>query len=63
MKLEEGKGEGWVEEALRSRPFGRLLDPSDIGLAAVYFASRESECVTGAVVDLEQYPVGAPPDF
>jgi NAD(P)-dependent dehydrogenase (short-subunit alcohol dehydrogenase family) len=63
VKLEEGKGEGWIEEAIRTRPFGRLLFPRDIALAALYFASDESECVTGSVLDLEQYPVGAPPNW
>jgi NAD(P)-dependent dehydrogenase (short-subunit alcohol dehydrogenase family) len=63
VKLEEGKGEDWVEEAIRTRAFGRLLLPRDIALAALYFASDESECVTGSVLDLEQYPVGAPPNW
>ena len=63
LKLEEGKGEGWAEEAVRTRPFGRLLTPRDIALAALYFASDESQCVTGSVLDLEQYPVGAPPNW
>jgi NAD(P)-dependent dehydrogenase (short-subunit alcohol dehydrogenase family) len=63
VKLAEGKGERWAEEAVRTRPFGRLLTPRDIALAAVYFASEESECVTGSVLDLEQYPVGAPPNW
>jgi NAD(P)-dependent dehydrogenase (short-subunit alcohol dehydrogenase family) len=59
VKRLEGKGENWVEEAVRTRPFGRMLEPSDIAYAAAYFASDESECVTGSVLDLEQYPVGA----
>jgi NAD(P)-dependent dehydrogenase (short-subunit alcohol dehydrogenase family) len=63
VKMEEGKGERWVEEAIRTRPFGRLLIPRDVALAALYFASDESQCITGSVVDLEQYPVGAPPDW
>lgn len=63
VKIEEGKGEGWVSEAIRTRPFGRLLFPRDIALAALYFASDESHCITGSVVDLEQYPVGAPPNW
>jgi NAD(P)-dependent dehydrogenase (short-subunit alcohol dehydrogenase family) len=63
VKLEEGKGEGWVDEAVRTRPFGRLLFPRDVALASLYFASDESQCITGAVVDLEQYPVGAPPNW
>jgi NAD(P)-dependent dehydrogenase (short-subunit alcohol dehydrogenase family) len=56
---QEGKGEEWVAEAIATRPFGRLLDPADIAYAAAYFASGESECVTGSVLDLEQYPPGA----
>ena len=32
-------------------------------LAALYFASGEGECVTGSVLDLEQHPVGAPPNW
>jgi len=63
VKLLEGKGENWVEDAVRSRPFGRLLDPQDIAHAAAYFASDESACITGTVMDLEQYPVGAPPNW
>lgn len=63
VKRLEGKGEDWVQEALASRPFGRMLEPLDIAYAAAYFASDESACVTGAVMDLEQYPVGAPPNW
>jgi NAD(P)-dependent dehydrogenase (short-subunit alcohol dehydrogenase family) len=63
VKLEEGKSENWVEEAINTRAFGRLLLPRDIALAALYFASDESECVTGSVLDMEQYPVGAPPNW
>jgi len=59
---DEGKGDEWIEQAIATRPFGRLLAPLDIAYAAAYFASDESECVTGSVLDLEQYPVGAPPN-
>jgi NAD(P)-dependent dehydrogenase (short-subunit alcohol dehydrogenase family) len=59
----EGLGPEWLEEAVATRPFGRLLLPKDIAYAAAYFASDESECVTGSVMDLEQYPVGAPPNW
>jgi NAD(P)-dependent dehydrogenase (short-subunit alcohol dehydrogenase family) len=55
---QEGKGEEWIAEAVATRPFGRLLAPLDIAYAAAYFASNESECVTGSVLDLEQYPSG-----
>jgi NAD(P)-dependent dehydrogenase (short-subunit alcohol dehydrogenase family) len=63
VKLEEGKGEDWLEAATASRPFGRLLLPRDIAYAAAYFASDESALITGAVLDMEQYPVGALPNF
>src|SRR5215475_4102195 len=60
--VEEGRGENWLEEAIKTRPWGRLLSPRDIALAALYLASDESELITGSVLDLEQYPVGAPPN-
>jgi NAD(P)-dependent dehydrogenase (short-subunit alcohol dehydrogenase family) len=56
---QEGKGEEWIAEAIATRPFGRLLAPLDIAYAAAYFASDDSACVTGSVLDLEQYPAGA----
>lgn len=59
---QEGKGDEWIAEAIATRPFGRLLAPLDIAYAAAYFASSESECVTGSVLDLEQYPPGAMPN-
>ena len=59
----EGLGADWLEQAVKTRPFGRLLQPQDIAYAAAYFASEESACVTGTVMDLEQYPVGAPPNW
>ena len=59
---QEGKGDEWIAEAIATRPFGRLLAPQDIAYAAAYFASAASECVTGSVLDLEQFPPGALPN-
>jgi NAD(P)-dependent dehydrogenase (short-subunit alcohol dehydrogenase family) len=59
---QEGKGPEWLAEAVKTRPFGRLLSPEDIAWAVAYLASDASECVTGSVLDLEQGPVGAQPD-
>ena len=56
---QEGKSDDWIPQAIATRPFGRLLVPLDIAYAAAYFASDESACVTGSVLDLEQYPPGA----
>src|SRR5262249_2363411 len=63
IKRAEGKGEEWLEEGGRKRTFRRLLSPHDIAQAVAYFASDASALVTGAVMDLEQYPVGAPPNW
>ena len=63
VKRLEGRGPDWLEEAVATRPFGRLLSPKDVALAAAYFASDDSALVTGTVMDLEQYPVGAPPNW
>ena len=58
---QEGKGDEWVAEAVETRPFGRLLEPADTAYAVAYYVSDAGACVTGSVMDLEQYPVGAPP--
>ena len=59
----EKKGDRWLDDAIKTRPWGRLLLPRDIAYAAAYFASDQSEVVTGTVMDLEQHPVGAPPNW
>lgn len=57
----EGKGENWVEEAVKTRPFGRMLLPADIANAVLFFATNE--LISGAVLDYEQLPFGAPADL
>jgi NAD(P)-dependent dehydrogenase (short-subunit alcohol dehydrogenase family) len=63
VKLLEGKGEDWLDDAVKTRPWGRLLSPDDVANAVEYFVTDRAELVTGAVLDLEQYPVGAPPNW
>jgi NAD(P)-dependent dehydrogenase (short-subunit alcohol dehydrogenase family) len=63
VKRLEGKGPEWVDEAIATRPFGRLLAPRDVAIAVAYFATDDSALVTGTVMDMEQYPVGAPPNW
>jgi NAD(P)-dependent dehydrogenase (short-subunit alcohol dehydrogenase family) len=57
----DGKGPNWLEDAIATRPFGRLLMPGDIAHAAAYFASDDSALISGAVGDLEQFPIGGLP--
>ena len=54
----EGRGEQWLEEAVKTRPFSRLITPEEIARAALFFATNE--LVTGAVLDYDQIPVGMP---
>jgi NAD(P)-dependent dehydrogenase (short-subunit alcohol dehydrogenase family) len=63
VQRHDGKGPDWIDDAVATRPFGRLLVPHDIAVAAAYFASDDSALVTGAVMDLEQSPIGAPADW
>jgi NAD(P)-dependent dehydrogenase (short-subunit alcohol dehydrogenase family) len=60
QSVAEGRGENWLEEALETRPFGRLLSPEEIARAALFFA--ENELITGAVLDYEQVVIGGLPD-
>ena len=57
---EEGRSANWVEEAGRTRAFGRILSPLDVARAAAFFASDESTLITGSVLDVEQFAIGAP---
>jgi len=57
----ERRGAKWLDEAVKTRPFGRLLTPDDIARMALLFVS--DGMITGAIVDYEQVPVGAPPEF
>jgi NAD(P)-dependent dehydrogenase (short-subunit alcohol dehydrogenase family) len=57
----EGRAENWREEAVKTRPFGRMLLPEDLAGAALFFATHEM--VTGAVLDYEQVVTGAPPEL
>jgi NAD(P)-dependent dehydrogenase (short-subunit alcohol dehydrogenase family) len=54
-----GKGADWAEKAAASLPFGRLLQPEEVANLAVFMLSEASGVMTGALVDQEQWVVGA----
>ena len=54
-----GKGEGWLAEVSAARPFGRLFSVEDIANLAVFLASDAAGPMTGALIDQEQWVVGA----
>jgi NAD(P)-dependent dehydrogenase (short-subunit alcohol dehydrogenase family) len=59
MKTYHGAKDGWLEEAVKSRPFGRLVDPKEVARACAFLASDESGLMTGSNIDFDQNVVGA----
>lgn len=56
-KKEHGLAENWYEDLPSVyAPAGRILWPSEIAAAAVYWLADESGPISGQVVDLEQHP-------
>jgi len=58
MKTYHGAKDGWLEEAVRSKPFGRLIDPNEVARACAYLVSAESGLMTGANIDFDQNVMG-----
>ncbi len=54
-----GQGEGWLEAAAAAQPSGRLLTPDDVARLALFLLGDASGPMTGAIVDQEQFVVGA----
>jgi NAD(P)-dependent dehydrogenase (short-subunit alcohol dehydrogenase family) len=50
--------DGWLDEAVKSRPFGRLIDPKEVARACAYLCSDESGLMTGSNIDFDQTVVG-----
>lgn len=56
-KKEHGLRDNWYEDLPKVyAPVGRILLPSEIAAAAVYWLADESGPISGQVVDLEQHP-------
>jgi NAD(P)-dependent dehydrogenase (short-subunit alcohol dehydrogenase family) len=58
QKKYHGAEDGWLEEAVRARPFGRLIDPKEVARACAYLCSDESGLMTGSNIDFDQSVVG-----
>ena len=59
MKTYHGAEEGWLEEAQKQKPFGRLLEPDEVARAVAFLSSAESGMMTGSIVDFDQQVLGA----
>jgi NAD(P)-dependent dehydrogenase (short-subunit alcohol dehydrogenase family) len=58
MKTYHGAMDGWLEEAVKTKPFGRLIDPKEVARACAYLSSDESGLMTGSNIDFDQNVVG-----
>ena len=58
MKTYHDAKDGWLEAAVKTRPFGRLLDPKEVARACAYLCSDESGMMTGSNIDFDQNVVG-----
>jgi NAD(P)-dependent dehydrogenase (short-subunit alcohol dehydrogenase family) len=57
-QIELGQPADWPDRVPPTyAPSGRLIRPEEIAAAAVYWLGDESRPVSGAVVELEQYPI------
>ncbi len=59
MKTYHGAKDGWLDEAVKTRPFGRLIDPKEVARACAFLCSDESGLMTGSNIDFDQTVVGA----
>ena len=59
MKTYHGAEDGWLGEAEKTKPFGRLLEVDEVSRAVAYLASAESGMMTGSIIDFDQQVRGA----
>jgi NAD(P)-dependent dehydrogenase (short-subunit alcohol dehydrogenase family) len=59
IQKRDGKAGDWLAKAEAEQPFGRLIKPADVAIAAVYLLSDASEMMTGALIDFDQNVMGA----
>lgn len=58
MKTFHDAKPGWLEEAEKGRPFGRLVKPAEVARAVAYLSSDESGLMTGSIIDFDQQVLG-----
>lgn len=51
--------DNWLEEAAKTQPFGRLVDPAEVARAVAFLCSAESGLMTGSVIEYDQSVWGA----
>jgi len=56
-----GKGDSWVNGAVKKLSLKRMLMPIEVSRTAIFLPSVFSVPMTGVDINLEQWIVGAPP--
>ena len=54
MRTYHGAQDGWLDEAARDQPNGRLVDPFEVARAVAFLSSAESGLMTGSVIEYDQ---------
>lgn len=62
MREYHGAADGWLDQAVKDRPFGRLIDPAEVARACAYLCSDESGLITGSNIDFDQTVLGVGAD-
>jgi NAD(P)-dependent dehydrogenase (short-subunit alcohol dehydrogenase family) len=58
MKTYHNAEDGWLAEAEKKLPYGRLLKTDEVSRAIAYLASDESGMMTGSIIDFDQQVMG-----
>jgi NAD(P)-dependent dehydrogenase (short-subunit alcohol dehydrogenase family) len=58
MKTYHSAEDGWLKNAEKGRPFGRLLKPAEVARAVAFLSSAESGLMTGSIIDFDQQVLG-----
>ena len=62
MKTYHGAKDGWLEEAVKTKPFGRLIDPKEVARACAYPLLRRIRPDDRARISISTRPSSAPSD-
>jgi NAD(P)-dependent dehydrogenase (short-subunit alcohol dehydrogenase family) len=55
----EGHTPDFIQREGRKLPSGRLIQPAEVADVCLYLASPRTQVFSGAVIELEQFPIGA----
>jgi NAD(P)-dependent dehydrogenase (short-subunit alcohol dehydrogenase family) len=62
QKKAHGAPDDWLAKAEAARPMGQLIKPDELAGLISYLLSPESGVMTGALVDVDQWVLGAQPE-